>query len=158
MTPPSSIPPSSTPPSATTPSSPARPVLAGSAVLDVAAVAVFIAVGRYTHDDAASVIGYLNALWPFLAGLAVGWLICLAAAVRRPRATTPEGSRWAPHRVFPAGVVIWVSTVAVGMALRWVVDQGVATAFVVVASIATAVLLLGWRVITLILGGRRIRG
>ncbi len=39
-----------------------------------------------------------------------------------------------------------MSTVAVGMLLRKATSAGVAVSFVVVASAATAVLLLGWRV------------
>jgi hypothetical protein len=37
--------------------------------------------------------------------------------------------------------------VAIGMLLRWVVHQGVAVSFVIVASIATALFLLGWRAV-----------
>ena len=47
--------------------------------------------------------------------------------------------------VIPTGVVVWVCTVVVGMLLRKATSAGVQTSFVVVASIATAVLLLGWR-------------
>jgi Protein of unknown function (DUF3054) len=43
-------------------------------------------------------------------------------------------------------VVVWVCTVAVGMLLRKATSQGVAPSFIVVASLSTAVLLLGWRV------------
>jgi hypothetical protein len=42
-------------------------------------------------------------------------------------------------------VVVWVCTVAVGMLLRKATSAGVSTSFVVVASLSTAVLLLGWR-------------
>jgi hypothetical protein len=50
-----------------------------------------------------------------------------------------------PLTVIPVGVVVWVCTVAVGMVLRKVTSAGVSTSFVAVASVATAVLLLGWR-------------
>ena len=46
----------------------------------------------------------------------------------------------------PTGVVVWVCTVAVGMLLRKATSAGAAVSFVVVASAATAVMLLGWRV------------
>jgi hypothetical protein len=42
-------------------------------------------------------------------------------------------------------VVVWLSTVLVGMALRKASSAGVAVSFVVVAASVTAVLLLGWR-------------
>src|SRR6185503_652025 len=49
---------------------------------------------------------------------------------------------------FLAGtVVVWVCTVVVGMLLRKATSAGVQASFVVVASIVTAVLLLGWRVV-----------
>ena len=54
-----------------------------------------------------------------------------------------------PHRV-----VVWVCTVAVGMLLRKATSAGVAASFVVVASAATALLLLGWRA-ALLLSARK---
>jgi hypothetical protein len=40
---------------------------------------------------------------------------------------------------------VWLCTVAIGMLLRKASSQGVAVSFVVVASLVTALLLLGWR-------------
>ncbi|WP_394816957.1 DUF3054 family protein, partial [Streptomyces lonegramiae] len=45
----------------------------------------------------------------------------------------------------PTGLVVWVSTVVVGMVLRRFTSAGVAVSFVIVASRVTAGLLLGWR-------------
>jgi hypothetical protein len=45
----------------------------------------------------------------------------------------------------PTGVVVWLCTIIVGMLLRKAASQGVAASFVVVASLVTALLLLGWR-------------
>jgi hypothetical protein len=42
-------------------------------------------------------------------------------------------------------VTVWVCTVAVGMLIRALISAGIATSFIVVASLSTAVLLLGWR-------------
>ena len=42
---------------------------------------------------------------------------------------------------------MWVCTVVVGMLLRKATSQGVAPSFIVVASLVTAVLLLGWRAV-----------
>lgn len=65
--------------------------------------------------------GFAGTAWPFLAGLAAGW--GLWRVWRRPEA------------LLPAGVGVWVTTVAVGMALRAVSGQGTAAAFVIVASV-----------------------
>ena len=102
---------------------------------DVAAVLVFCAIGRRSHDEGLSMTSIAETAWPFLTGTAVGWL--LSRGWQRPTA------------LVPTGVVVWVCTVAVGMALRRSgvagADHGVSASFVVVAATATAVLLLGWR-------------
>lgn len=109
-----------------------RKVWAG-ALLDAGCVLVFAAVGRASHDEAASLTGLAGTAWPFLVGLAVGWLV--TRAWRRPEA------------LVPAGVGNVACTVAVGMALRVVSGQGTAVAFIVVATVFTALLLLGWRLV-----------
>jgi hypothetical protein len=43
-------------------------------------------------------------------------------------------------------VAVWLCTVVVGMVLRKFTSAGVAPSFIVVASLSTALLLLGWRV------------
>lgn len=108
------------------------------AVADIVAIAIFIAIGRRSHDESGSIVGYLTSVWPFLVGGAVGWAI--VAAVSRGRGFAPAG-------LWPAGVCIWISTVVIGMLLRVASGQGTALAFCIVASIATAVLLLGWRAV-----------
>jgi hypothetical protein len=52
-------------------------------------------------------------------------------------------------------VVVWISTVLVGMVLRAVTSAGVAWAFVGVASTVTAVFLLGWRAVFEFVARRR---
>ena len=98
---------------------------------DIVCVIVFCTVGRRSHAEGLTVAGIAHTAWPFLAGTGVGWL--LIRGWRRP------------FTVIPTGVVVWVCTVVVGMLLRKATSAGVQTSFVVVASIATAVLLLGWR-------------
>jgi Protein of unknown function (DUF3054) len=98
---------------------------------DVVCVIVFCTVGRRSHAEGLTVAGIANTAWPFLVGTGVGWL--LIGGWRRP------------FTVIPTGVVVWVCTVAAGMLLRKVTSAGVSTSFVVVASLSTAVLLLGWR-------------
>jgi Protein of unknown function (DUF3054) len=101
--------------------------------VDVVCVLAFCAVGRRSHDEGLNVAGVASTAWPFLSGTALGWL--LSKAWRRPSA------------VYPTGVVVWLSTVVVGMLLRKITSAGVAGSFIVVAATVTAVLLLGWRAI-----------
>jgi hypothetical protein len=98
---------------------------------DIAFVILFATIGRRSHAEGLTVAGIAQTAWPFLAGTGVGWL--LIRGWRRP------------FTVIPTGVAVWVCTVVVGMLLRKATSAGVATSFVVVASISTAVLLLGWR-------------
>jgi len=107
--------------------------------IDVACVLAFCAVGRRSHEEGLNVAGIATTAWPFLSGTALGWL--MSQAWRRPSA------------VYPTGVVVWLSTVTVGMLLRKVTSAGVAGSFIVVAATVTAVLLLGWRAIAQL--GRR---
>lgn len=106
-----------------------------AAVADLVAIIVFVAIGRRNHDEAGTVGGFLTTLWPFLVGALVGWGV----------AALTSGRRFAPCSMVPAGVVVWISTVVVGMILRALSGQGTAASFIVVASVATGVLLLGWR-------------
>jgi len=101
--------------------------------IDVVAVLIFCALGRRSHDEGVDVSGLAATAWPFLIGTALGWL--LSRGWRRPTA------------LVPTGVVVWMSTVLVGMALRAATSAGVAWSFVAVASTVTAVFLLGWRAV-----------
>jgi len=100
---------------------------------DVVCVIVFCTIGRRSHAEGLTVTGVAQTAWPFLTGTGVGWLVI-------------RGWRQ-PFTVIPTGVVVWVCTVVVGMLLRKATSAGVQASFVVVASIVTAVLLLGWRVV-----------
>ena len=109
-------------------------------VADVACVLVFCAIGRRSHAEGLTLTGVAETAWPFLTGTLVGWLA--ARAWRRPAA------------VQPTGLVVWVSTVALGMILRRVTGAGTALSFLVVASLATAILLLGWRAVAAVANRR----
>ncbi|TDC45865.1 DUF3054 domain-containing protein [Actinomadura sp. KC345] len=111
-------------------------------LLDVCCVLVFIAIGRATHEDAASLTGYLATVWPFLAGLGAGWAVS--------RAWRGAEALW------PVGVVVWAVTVTGGMALRALSGGGTALAFVIVATLFLALTLLGWRLVTRVTRARRI--
>jgi peptidoglycan/LPS O-acetylase OafA/YrhL len=108
---------------------------------DLVCVVVFCTIGRRSHAEGLTVSGIAETAWPFLTGTLAGWL--LARGWRRPSALTPTG------------VVVWLSTVVIGMLLRKASSQGVAASFVVVATLVTALLLLGWRGIAAALRARR---
>jgi hypothetical protein len=102
-----------------------------SLALDIVCVLVFCAIGRRSHSEGITVNGVAETAWPFLTGTAVGWL--LARGWRQPTA------------IAPTGVIVWACTVVTGMLLRKASSQGMAVSFIVVASVVTAILLLGWR-------------
>ena len=102
-----------------------------AALADIVGVVLFCTIGRRSHAEGLTVAGVAQTAWPFLAGTAIGWV--LVRGWRRPTA------------IAPTGVVVWLSTVVVGMLLRKATSAGVAVSFVIVASAVTAVLLLGWR-------------
>lgn len=102
-----------------------------AAVLDVCCVLAFVVIGRASHAKGETLPGIASTAWPFLVGLAVGWL-----AVRAWRG---------PRALVPAGIGAWLGTVAVGMALRVVAGQGTAVAFICVALAFLGLFMLGWR-------------
>ncbi|MGE0780897.1 DUF3054 domain-containing protein [Mycolicibacterium sp.] len=111
--------------------------------VDLICVVVFSAIGRRSHAEGLSVAGIAETAWPFLAGAVAGWV--LARGWRRPTALAPTG------------LAVWVATIVVGMLLRRATSQGTAVSFIVVASLMTALLLLGWRALALLAGRRSVR-
>lgn len=107
-----------------------RPALTAFAT-DVVCVVVFCAIGRRSHAEGLTASGIAETAWPFLIGTVAGWLV--SRAWQRPAA------------LVPTGVVVWLATIVVGMLLRKLTSAGVAPSFIVVASLSTALLLLGWR-------------
>ena len=109
-------------------------------LLDTALVVAFAALGRASHDS--DVFGGLwQTAWPFLLGLALGWLLTLA---------------WrAPLAPVRTGLGVWAATVIGGMLLRAASGQGAAPAFIIVATLTLLVLLVGWRVIVALVARRR---
>ncbi len=100
-------------------------------VLDCGSVLLFVIIGRASHTKGESLAGIASTAWPFLAGLACGWLA--ARCWRRPIS------------VFPAGVGAWLGAVGLGMVFRVLSGQGTAFAFVLVALVFLGLFLLGWR-------------
>lgn len=120
---------------------PRRPGVAWLALaIDLVLVAVFVLIGRATHDED-PLLGALTTLWPFAVALLVGWAATLA---------------WrAPLAVLRTGVPVWAITVAGGMLLRLASGQGTAVAFIVVATLTLALFLVGWRAVAALVIRRR---
>ena len=104
-----------------------------AAIADVLVLVAFVLIGRRSHGEDAGVDGFLRVLWPFAAGLVVGWSATFL--FREPLA-------W--RRVVPA----WLVTVAAGMALR-IVGQGrdFKAAFTIVTLLFVGFGMLGWRAV-----------
>ena len=104
------------------------------AVLDVALVVLFAALGRRSHAEGLDLVGVLRTAAPFVAGTAAGWLVASLTLDAVPRDLS-------------FGAVVLVCTVVVGMLLRRVIGDGTALSFVIVATTVLSVLLLGWRLV-----------
>ncbi len=104
-----------------------------SIAVDTALVAAFVIIGRSAHHAGGGLAGLAGTAWPFLAGMAVGEAVTFP--FRRPLTLAP------------AGIGVWLSTVALGMVLRVIADQGTKLAFIGVALAFLGLFLLGWRVV-----------
>jgi hypothetical protein len=106
---------------------------------DLVAVVVFAAVGRVNHAESGDLWGLLVTLAPFAAGVVAAW----ATPVVR---TDPSGLR--------AGAVVLAGAVVVGLALRAGFTGRLPLSFAVVTALSLAVLLLGWRALSLVVARR----
>ena len=112
-----------------------------AAALDAFVVVAFVAIGRRNHDENPGLAGLVDTAAPFVLGLALAWLV--ARAWRAP---------WS----WQTGLIVWVGTVAAGMALRkFVFDEGTALSFVIVTTVFLGTFLNGWRVVARLLSTRR---
>lgn len=101
-------------------------------LLDVVCVIIFVIVGRRNHDESADAGGTLRTAAPFLIALIGAWIG--AKAWRAPRALT-------------TGVVLWIVTVAVGLGIRrYAFGDGIATPFIIVATLVLGSLIVGTRI------------
>jgi len=113
------------------------PALAFAA--DVIAVVVFAAVGRISHAEAESLSGLVATAAPFLIGLVASW----ATPVVRAH---PVGIR--------AGAVVLAGTAVLGLLLRAAFTWRLPLTFAVVTVVSLAVLLIGWRSLSLLVSHR----
>ena len=110
-------------------------------IADVVAVLIFTLLGRRAHDRAEVLLGLLGTAWPFLTGLAVGWVALLVLRLDPLRRT--------------AGALLAVTTVALGMTLRHLAGGGVQPSFVLVATTFLGLFLIGWRALAVLVARRR---
>ena len=108
---------------------------------DIILILAFAAIGRDAHHREEPVLGVLLTAWPFLSGAAAGWLV---ARVGRT-----------PLSVLRAGVPVWLGSLIGGMVLRALTAQTVVLPFIIVATLALAVFLVGYRL--LLAGVARLR-
>jgi hypothetical protein len=110
-----------------------------AAVIDVVLIVAFAVIGRSSHGEAFAPLGLWTTAYPFLAGWAIAYV------------TSGAWSR--PLAIWPTGVVAWILTVFVGMAIRVATGQGVVNgnplpiSFLIVATIVLGVFLVGWRLL-----------
>lgn len=101
-----------------------------AAAVDVILVLLFAIIGRRSHAEANDLLGVAQTAWPFLVACAVGLLL---------------SRRWRDPAGLPAGVVVWLSTVVLGLALRVLGGSTAQVPFIIVATITLGVFLVGWR-------------
>lgn len=111
-------------------------------VFDVVAVVIFGFLGRAAHSEDLTPAGIASTTWPFLVGLAAGWLLLRV---------------WRAPDQWPRAIGVVAITVALGHVVR-VLVAGDSThwTFVTVSLLVTAVLLLGWRLVMRFVGPSRV--
>jgi hypothetical protein len=100
---------------------------------DVTAVIVFAAVGRLSHGESGDLLALLGTAAPFLIGLIAAWV---TPAVR----AAPTGWR--------AGTAVLLGSAVLGLLLRAGFTGRLPLTFAVIAFGSLAVLLLGWRALS----------
>lgn len=101
-------------------------------VLDLAVVLLFATIGRASHAEGITIVGVLATALPFLVAALIGNGL---AALRLPPAS------------WQAGVIVWLTTWLLGMALRVLFGAGTASGFIVVAGVFLGLPMLGWRLV-----------
>ena len=106
---------------------PSQRAVVTTAIVDVVAVVVFVAIGRRNHNEGTALSGIIGVAAPFLIALGISWI-----GLRTWREPFNRASL----------IATWVITVFVGLLLRRLVfDRGIATSFIIVATITLGVLL-----------------
>jgi Protein of unknown function (DUF3054) len=112
-----------------------RRIPALAIVADLVAVVVFAAIGRMSHGEPDDLLGLLATAAPFVVGVLVVWLTPLVRV-------HPVGLR--------AALTVWAGTVVIGLVLRTAFTERLPLTFAVVTAVSLAVLLLGWRALSVV--------
>lgn len=110
---------------------------------DLVAVVVFAALGRVSHVEADSILGLLGTAAPFVVGAAVAWASPWVRA-------EPAGIR--------AGGLVVAGSVVIGLLLRWGFTGRLPWTFALVTTISLAVLMLGWRGLSILVAHLGVAG
>ncbi len=102
--------------------------------IDLVLIVIFALLGRREHEHGLSIGGILWTALPFI----IGYLIL--TLVTRPWSTI--------NNVWPIGLLVWLGTVVLGIAVRLALGSTAAIAFIIVAAIVLGLFLLGRRLIT----------
>jgi hypothetical protein len=103
-------------------------------------VVAFVLTGHFQHYRSFDPAAILQTAWPFLAALALAWV--LTRVWQKPLSPLTTGTG------------IWAITVLVGLALRAIGGVSVAEPFLIVATGLNFVTLVGWRLIASAAVGR----
>lgn len=105
-------------------------------VSDVALVVVFTYALRLSHDQPVDPAAIADNTWPYLIGLAGGWLI-----TRSWRRTLTLGS----------SLGVWFCTVLGGLGIRYALNPHVRLSSVIVTVFVLGFFLIGWRLIAFLM-------
>lgn len=117
-------------------------------IADLIAIAVFALLARMAHQTdemPLNFMGWLSTLWPFALGVLVAWIITVSA-------------KRAGEKLWPAGVYTWVITVVIGLVIWGFRNASIPHwSFIIVATVMSGILLLGWRLVARVVLRRRDR-
>lgn len=109
--------------------------------LDFLAIAVFALLARMAHqsdDMPFTFAGWASTVWPFAVGVVLGWIVVTLAGKTK------------------GGVLVWLTTVVVGLVIWGIRNQQLPHwSFVIVASVMSALLMLGWRGVARLVGSKK---
>lgn len=101
-------------------------------VLDLIAVVAFAAIGRLSHAESFDSNQLARTAGPFVLAALMAWVIIVLRPAMFP-------GTWRQ------GVLVWGMALVLGMLFRAMLGGGIQVSFVIVAAIALAALLFGWR-------------
>lgn len=112
-------------------------------IFDALAILAFAIFARMAHkSEPFTVVNILDTYWPFLIGVLIAWVY-----FRLRRMTGVS---------MASGVIVWACTVVSGLGI-WAANNGRTPhiSFIIVATVMSGLLLLGWRLIARLVASRR---